>query len=80
MINIIDTYSKIGEIFNDEGFQYKKWEAYINSVYKDAAHIFKDDLDADIASGKYTFEKDFLPILNAVYKNPKLEILHQSFR
>ena len=34
-----------------------------------------DNLD----TGKYTFEKNFLPIINAVYKNPSLEQLHFSF-
>ena len=79
MITIIDTYKQINEVFENGIFSYEKWERYINSIYPECAHIFKDEIDEYTATGEYTFEKDFLPHIQAVHKNPKLEILHDSF-
>lgn len=79
MIDIIDTYSKIPALFANGTFQLEKWKTYINSIYDDSAHIFTDEVDAYLASGKYTFEKDFLPIIDAVCGDRKLDTLHTSF-
>lgn len=79
MIRIIDTCHQINQLFDHSVFNYSRWEAYINSVYDHSAHIFKEEMDGYIQSGQYTFERDFLPVLNAVYENPKLDILHNSF-
>lgn len=79
MIRIIDTYSQIGTLFENEVFNIEKWEAYINSIYDESARIFKDDLRDCLDSGNYVYEKDILPILNAVNNNPELETLYSSF-
>lgn len=79
MIRIVDTYSLINTLFDNNSFNIQKWENYINEIYIDSSKIFKDEMNEYIESGKYTFEKDLLPIINAVYKNPKLDILHDSF-
>jgi hypothetical protein len=79
MIRIIDTYSKINTLFDKGNFNFSKWENYINEIYKDSANIFKGEINEYIDSGKYTFKKDFLPIINAVYENSNLDILHDSF-
>lgn len=79
MITIIDTYSQIETLFDDGNFNIEKWELYINSVYDSSADIFKEDLKDCLASGSFDYEKDILPILNAVYKNPQLKALHSSF-
>ncbi len=79
MIKIVDTYSQIDSLFKDKCFDFAKWEKYINTIYQDSSHIFKDEMVEYISTGKYTFEKDFLPIINNVYQNPKLNTLHESF-
>lgn len=79
MIRTVDTSSKINTLFDNNSFNIQKWENYINEIYSDSSKIFKDEMNDYINSGKYTFEKDFLPIINAVYKNPKFNILHDSF-
>lgn len=79
MIRIIDTYEQINLIFENGTFNYEKWQPYINSIYTNCAHIFKEEIDAYTSTGEYTFEKDFLPHINAVYNNPMLETLHNSF-
>ncbi len=79
MINIIDTYSQIDTLFEDGMFQRANWEIYINSVYADSAHVFIDDLNECLDDGSYVYEKDVLPVLNAVYNHPESEVLHTSF-
>lgn len=79
VVKIIDTYSQINSLFENEKFNLDKWEIYINSIYDNSAHIFKDDIRQYLDSGTYTYEKDFLPIINAVNKNPSLDLLHNSF-
>lgn len=80
MIKIIDTYSQIFEVFERGIFSIGKWRQYINLIYANSSHIFEDDIKEYFDKGEYTFEKDFLPIINAVYKNPSLEQLHSSFK
>lgn len=79
MIKIIDTYSQILGLFERGIFNLEEWRKYINLIYENSSHIFEDDMKEYFDTGKYTFEKDFLPIINAVYKNPSLEQLHCSF-
>ncbi len=79
MIKIIDTYPQIGTLFDDGTFNIEKWELYINFNYDKSANIFKDDLRKYLDSGNYVYEKDILPILNAVYENSNLETLYSSF-
>lgn len=79
MIRIIDTYSQINSLFEDECFHQARWEAYINGIYDNSASIFINDLEDCLDGASYTYEKDVLPILNAVYRHEKLEELHTSF-
>lgn len=79
MIRIIDTYPQIYLLFENETFNLKKWEEYINTVYPNSAEILKKDLEEYLNSGEYIYEKDILPILNAVNRHPKMDILHKSF-
>ena len=79
MIKIINTIQQIDLIFENEIFNFDKWKEYINSIYENSAHIFTDDIKEYFNSNSFSFEKDFLPIINKVYKNPSLEILDTSF-
>lgn len=79
MVKIIDTYSQINSLFENENFSFDKWEIYINSIFDNSAHIFKDDIKEYLDNGTYTYESDIFPIINAVNKNPSLERLHNSF-
>ena len=79
MIRIIDTSNKIDSLFVESKFDLSVWEAYINSIYENCAHYFTDDMNECIGTGKYTFEHDFLPIINAVYNNSKLSQLYKNF-
>lgn len=79
MIKIMDTYPQISALFENGMFCRDKWEGYINSIYDKSAGIFISDLEECLESCNYVYEKDILPILNAVYRHSKLEALHASF-
>ena len=79
MIKIIDTVAQIDSLFDNETLNHEKWEIYINSIYENSADIFKDDLNEYLDSGNYIYEKDILPIINAVYGNTSLQMLQTSF-
>ncbi|MBQ8639002.1 MAG: hypothetical protein IJ468_07525 [Lachnospiraceae bacterium] len=80
MIRIIDTYAEINALFDNGMFQLGRWKSYINAIYSGSANLFLSDMNEYFADGSYTYEKDFLPVINSVYQNPKLEELHQSFQ
>lgn len=79
MVQIIDTFSQIGEVFCNGRFDLKRWREYINTIYRNTSDIFEDDLKEYVDSGSYTYEDDILPILNRVQGHPFLETLHTSF-
>ena len=79
MLKIINTSGQIDDLFDKGAFSRDKWREYINSIYEDSSHLFEDEVEEYIASGEYTFEKDFLPVIQAVFQNPKRDILQQSF-
>ena len=78
MIKIIDTLGEIESIFENGTFCMEKWEQYINGIYDNSANVFKKDSNIYFGE-KNTFETELLPILNGVFKNPTLELLHNSF-
>lgn len=79
MVQIIDTFPQIGEVFCNGRFDLKRWREYINTIYRNTSGIFEDDLQEYIDSGSYTYEDDILPILNRVQGHPFLETFHTSF-
>ena len=72
MVQIIDTFSQIGEVFCNGRFDLKRWREYINTIYRNTSDIFEDDLQEYIDSGSYTYEDDILPLLNRVQGHPFL--------
>lgn len=79
MITIIDTYLQIDTLFENEMFNRDKWVLYINSIYDNSANTFINDLQECLDNGNYVYEKDVLPIINAVHRHPALATLHASF-
>ena len=77
MIRIIDTYADITCLFDEGNFNIDTWKSYIKKI--GSAELFLSDMRECLGDGKYTYEKDVLPILNDVYENHKLEVLHASF-
>lgn len=79
MIKIIDTYSQIDLLYENGRFDLENWKVYANAIYEELAEILIEELNVYFTDGKFTFEKDFLPIILAAYKNRELEALHESF-
>jgi len=82
MTKIVDTYDKISDLFVNGEIDLDKWKKYIYSVDEGGEKILDlliSDAKSCISTGMVTFEKDYLPVINAVYNNPKLFELHQSF-
>lgn len=76
----IDTYEKIFDLFVDEKFDINRWRDYIDLIFPNSHMIFIDDMNYSIKAGKYSYEKDFLPVINDVIKNKELlAITHESF-
>lgn len=79
-MKILDTYYQILEIYDNGNFNLEKWNRYINTIYENSASLFMNDMNDCIETGKYTFVDNYLPILNAVYKEVELrEQAHNSF-
>lgn len=79
MIKVFNTLDKIDDIFEEGSFNMDKWETYINSFLKNKSYLFKDELEEYIISGQYNYEEDFLPILNNVYHNEKINQVINNF-
>lgn len=80
MINIIDTYPKLMECFTGGTFQMDKWEAYMEEALPGASPIFLADMKDSIDNGGYSWEEDYLPVLNAVAEDAQLrEQAHEAF-
>lgn len=79
MIRIIDTLKNVDSLFPYGHFDIELWKKYINGIYEGSADIFLDDIKDYFGTGKYTFEGDFLPIIENVLNNARLDTLHSSF-
>ena len=79
MIKVIDTYSIIDSLYENGSFCIEKWERYINEIYEQSSQIFMDDMNDCLGAVAYSYEKDILPIINAVHGNVNLKELHTSF-
>lgn len=78
MLNIIDTYADIGSAFDGGVFSRENWERYIEKAYPGCAALCVNDLNEALGCG-CDYEKDILPVLNAVHEHPALNELHASF-
>lgn len=67
-MNIINTSAGILSVFEQGGFDLAKWEEYIDTYVPGAKELCLADRDECIAAG-YSWEGDYLPVLNAVMQN-----------
>ena len=68
-MNIINTTSYIEDAYISGHFDLSKWKDYMDKCVPGAKDICFNDMMDCINEG-YTWEKDFLPILDSVYSNP----------
>lgn len=79
MIRCVDTFSEIPTIYPNGVFDLARWRAYAQNHFGENISLFEDDMNECLATGSYTFERDYLPVLQAVWQHPWLEEMHRSF-
>ena len=63
-MNIIDTSGDISKIFESGIFDMTAWEAYMDKWVTGAREVCSQDVQECLQAG-YTWENDYLPVLNA---------------
>ena len=80
MIRILDTYPALLDAFEGGAFSPERWRAYIDGACPGLAPMLIKDMEETLATGKVTFQKDYLPVLNAVVQNAaRLAQAHDAF-
>lgn len=79
-MKITDTFDQISGLFEGGAFSMDRWTEYAQGIHPDLAKLCKDDVDEVLSTGQYSWETDYLPVLNAVFADPaKREAAHASF-
>ncbi len=79
-MKIIDTYPAISAVYEGTAFSFEKWKSYIDSTFPGASSLFVSDVKKCLETGEVSWEKDYLPVLNAVALNVELrEKAYDSF-
>ena len=79
MIRCVDTFQRFPRCFQGGVFELAPWRVYAQAHFGSGASLFEDDMNDCLKTGNYTYERDFLPVLQAVWNHPRLEEMHQSF-
>lgn len=79
-MRVIDTYPALLTACEGTAFSFEKWKSYIDSALPGGASLFVSDMKQCLETGKVSWEKDYLPVLNAVALQDDLrELAHDSF-
>ena len=68
MLRIIDASAQVDGLFPGGRFDQARWEDYINAIYPGSVPMFREEMDACLAGGVFTFEENFLPVIQNVYQ------------
>ena len=79
-MNIIDVTKDIMTVYESNQFNIEKWKSYMDSALPQAKQICLQDMEDSISAAGLSWEKDYLPVLNAVPHNIiRLDEITQSF-
>ena len=79
-MRIIDTYPAVFSAYEGTAFCFKKWKSYIDSIFPNVSSLFVSDVRQCLETGEFSWEQDYLPVLNAVMLHDELrEKIHVSF-
>lgn len=79
-MRIIDTYSDILTAYQGTAFHFEKWKSYIDHALPGASSLFISDMKQCLEAGEFSWEKNFLPVLNDVaLHDGSRERAHDSF-
>ncbi len=79
MITIINKLDNVDLLFDNGQFNLDKWTLYINNIYESSDYIFKQEVDKYTTNNKYSWDENFLPIINNVYNNKNIQLIKKSF-
>ncbi len=68
-MNIIDTSARIPGVFSAGCFDLEKWKAYMDAFIPGAKQMCLDDMQETVSAG-FSWQDDYLPVLNAVARDP----------
>lgn len=78
-MKLIDTSRELLSCYGSNGFDLEKWKSYMDSCVPGAKELCLCDMRETLAAG-FSWEKDFLPVLNGVFENAeKREAALRSF-
>lgn len=79
-MKIIDTYSEICTAYEGAEFSFERWKAYIDAALPGIAHKMVSNVQKSLNTGRFSWEKDYLPVLNAAAaEEAAREAAHASF-
>ncbi len=79
-MRIIDTYPNIPAAYENGVFSLDRWRAYIDAAIPGLRPLLETDAKSVLDTGGFTWEKDFLPVLNALpEKAARCRAAHDSF-
>ena len=79
-MKITDTFDRIPGLFAGGQFSMERWKTYARSIHPGLEKLCTDDMNEVLATGSYSWEKDFLPVLNGVFTGwDKCCKAHESF-
>lgn len=70
-MKIVDATKGIENVFLNGNFNLSLWEKYINTIHPKLKALCLEDMNRTIQTGLFSFENDYLPILNDVILNNK---------
>ena len=65
-MKIINTYPALLGAYEGADFRFEKWKAYIDSALPGISSILLSDVKECLDTGTFSWEKDYLPVLNSV--------------
>ena len=79
-MRIVNTYPAMMQAYEESVFNFERWKTYIDSAFPGISSLFISDTKECLDTGNVSWEKDYLPILNAVAQNAELrKKAHESF-
>ena len=79
-MKIVNTYPDLLAAYEDDVFRFQKWESYIDSTLPGVSSLLISDMQKCLETGKVSWDRDYLPVLNAVANNCELrEKANNSF-
>lgn len=79
-MNIVDTYPAVLTAYDGTCFSFEKWKKYIDTELPDISRMLVSDVRKCLETGKVSWDRDYLPVLDQVACNHVLrENAHTSF-